>query len=234
MSQPLPAPSRRPSASADIGSSTGAGAEQLRLDAQPAVLADIYEGHVNLAVWRAGLPPSLRLAAQTLGQTQPRLRLATSGSATDLHAALRAGLPDEPANDALLARLQLCVTLFAELLEPQRIGLRLEMLDRAMCPRFHVDHLAVRLVTTLCGPATQWLPEPAVDRRWLGRAGAFQPDEATGLLREPAAVQQLQAGDVALLKGEGWVGNEGHGLVHRSPPVASGERRLVLTLDTVA
>ncbi len=234
MSQPLPAPSRRPSASADIGSSTGAGAEQLRLDAQPAVLADIYEGHVNLAVWRAGLPPSLRLAAQTLGQTQPRLRLATSGSATDLHAALRAGLPDEPANDALLARLQLCVTLFAELLEPQRIGLRLEMLDRAMCPRFHVDHLAVRLVTTLCGPATQWLPEPAVDRRWLGRAGAFQSDETTGLLRERTAVQQLQAGDVALLKGEGWVGNEGRGLVHRSPPVPAGERRLVLTLDTVA
>jgi hypothetical protein len=34
-----------------------------------------------------------------------------------------------------------------------------------------------------------------------------------------------------LLKGERWQGNEGRGLVHRSPPLVAGERRLLLTLD---
>ncbi|WP_280109885.1 DUF1826 domain-containing protein [Azospirillum sp. B506] len=42
----------------------------------------------------------------------------------------------------------------------------------------------------------------------------------------------MSAGDVALLKGEGWPGNRGRGLVHRSPPAApSGAPRLLLCLD---
>jgi hypothetical protein len=42
---------------------------------------------------------------------------------------------------------------------------------------------------------------------------------------------QLNAGDVALFKGERWQGNEGRGIIHRSPVPVAGERRLVLTLD---
>ncbi|WP_332310868.1 DUF1826 domain-containing protein [Alteromonas pelagimontana] len=44
-------------------------------------------------------------------------------------------------------------------------------------------------------------------------------------------IQTIQCGDVALLKGELWEGNENAGLVHRSPPIAAGEKRLLLTLD---
>ncbi len=45
-------------------------------------------------------------------------------------------------------------------------------------------------------------------------------------------VQYLQAGDVAVLKGEKWQGNEGAGLVHRSPSGQQG--RLLLSLDWLA
>jgi hypothetical protein len=45
-------------------------------------------------------------------------------------------------------------------------------------------------------------------------------------------IQTLQAGDVALLKGENWQGNEGAGLVHRSPSGQQG--RLLLSLDWLA
>jgi hypothetical protein len=34
-----------------------------------------------------------------------------------------------------------------------------------------------------------------------------------------------------LLKGEAWIGNENGGLVHRSPNLTGGARRLLLTLD---
>jgi hypothetical protein len=44
-------------------------------------------------------------------------------------------------------------------------------------------------------------------------------------------IGQIASGDVALLKGEKWHGNEGFGLIHRSPQLAAGERRLILTLD---
>ena len=44
-------------------------------------------------------------------------------------------------------------------------------------------------------------------------------------------IQQLQSGDVAVLKGELWAGNENAGLVHRSPAVGSGANRLLLSMD---
>lgn len=45
-------------------------------------------------------------------------------------------------------------------------------------------------------------------------------------------IRSLQAGQVAILKGEKWLGNEGAGLIHRSP--ASEQRRLLLSLDWLA
>lgn len=44
----------------------------------------------------------------------------------------------------------------------------------------------------------------------------------------------MQPGHVALVKGERWLGNEGRGLIHRSPSLAPGQRRLLLTLDWLA
>ena len=44
-------------------------------------------------------------------------------------------------------------------------------------------------------------------------------------------IQSANEGDVCLLKGESWQGNEGRGLIHRSPQVKSGQRRLFLSLD---
>lgn len=120
-------------------------------------------------------------------------------------------------------------------------GLRLTALDRAMCPRFHVDKIPCRLVTTYQGIATEWLPHHHVDRSKLGAGSEGKSDEQSGLFQNLEDIQRLHQGEVALLKGEGWEGNEGAGLVHRSPamPViadsvkmhAVSERRLLLTLD---
>ena len=46
-------------------------------------------------------------------------------------------------------------------------------------------------------------------------------------------IRQLETGHVALLKGESWQGNEGKGIVHRSPHSDSNYRRLYLTIDFV-
>lgn len=95
-----------------------------------------------------------------------------------------------------------------------------------MCPRFHVDHVPVRLLTTYAGVGSQWLKEGAMDRRRLAQPEAEPVD--------PQVIQQFCCGDVGLLKGEKWHGNEGLGLIHRSPEPAPGERRLILTLDWLA
>lgn len=81
----------------------------------------------------------------------------------------------------------------------------------------------MRLLTTYAGSGSQWLEEGVIDRSRLQ-------------LDQPAVdnIRQLAAGDVALLKGEKWIGNEGAGLIHRSPLTAPGERRLLLSLDWLA
>lgn len=100
-----------------------------------------------------------------------------------------------------------------------------------MCPRFHVDRLGCRLITTHSSFATEWLPHPCVDRARPGVVGAGLADQESGVYASEHDIRRRETGDVALLKGEGWDGNEGRGNVHRSPAVPDGEKRLMLTLD---
>ena len=84
----------------------------------------------------------------------------------------------------------------------------------------------MRLITTYAGVGSQWLEEGVMERSQLGQP---QAEPIRGSL-----IQQVNAGEVALLKGEKWHGNEGAGLIHRSPALEPGERRLILTLDWLA
>jgi hypothetical protein len=111
------------------------------------------------------------------------------------------------------------------------LGVRVAVLDAAMCPRFHADYVAMRLVCTYVGPTTEYLSEDGVDRSHLGYAPGKPADELTGLLRPGARVQRAPVGALVLLKGEGFPGNEGRGAVHRSPAATATDPRLVLTID---
>lgn len=197
----------------------------------PRALTQILDDGVNLAVWQRQLPLHISdFAAMVLSMEQSLaqswvLDLPEEDSQPELNG-LAAGFSDLQGYEGFRADVAWLVGAFACLLGATRVGLRLRTLDKAMCPRFHVDHVPVRLVTTYAGPGSQWLEEGAMDRRWLARPEA-EP-------RDPQMIQQLGHGDVALLKGEKWLGNEGFGLIHRSPEPTQGERRLILTLDWLA
>ncbi len=199
-------------------------------DPSPGVLAEVLRDDVNLSVWQRRLPAHLQdFCQQLLASGEP---LAES-RVIECERAWRSGLQDlarsfagPEGHAAFIADVVWLVEAFSELLDAQRVGLRLRVLDKAMCPRFHVDHVPVRLISTYAGIASHWLEEGAMDRRRLGEAGA-EPSDAT-------RIHALQPGDVALLKGEGWQGNEGAGLIHSSPQPKPGERRLLLTLDWLA
>lgn len=131
-----------------------------------------------------------------------------------------------------LEDLNMLVSAFCELFDRREAGLRLRTLDNAMCPRFHVDRVPARMICSYGGIGTEWLPEYALNRRKLGMGGCGVPDAESGLIADPTAIRQMPAYAVGLMKGENWEGNEGHGLVHRSPqPTAVQPRRLLLTLD---
>lgn len=191
----------------------------------PQVLAEVLQDGVNLAVWRRRLPAQLEdFAALVISLGQPL----ADQRVIDVDEEQKPILPDllrEAADlhgyEAFVADVTWLVAAYTCLVGARRVGLRLRVLDGPMCPRFHVDNVPLRLLTTYVGPGSEWLRERDSGRGELHTA-------------EPSVdnIQHLQAGEVAILKGEKWQGNEGAGLVHRSPSAQQG--RLLLSLDWLA
>lgn len=198
---------------------------------QAEIFADIYQEQSNIAIWRRDLPLKLQhYIAEFLHSNRP-LQASMTVAPQNVYASINELLGDTDENNPLSADIAELVDMFCYLFELKQVGLRLTTLDRAMCPRFHVDSVPCRLVTTYQGPSSQWLPHQAVDRTKLGKGNKGLPDEHSGIYQNLTDICQLNTGDVALLKGERWEGNENAGLVHRSPAINEGERRLLLTLD---
>lgn len=197
----------------------------------PEVMAKILDENVNLVLWQRQLPVHIvDFGALLLSLDEPLadafvVEVPNENAQPNLQG-LASRFNDLEGYAGLIAYVSWLVRAYACLLGAKRIGLRLRALDKAMCPRFHVDHVPVRLITTYAGIGSQWLEEGAMERSQLGQPQA-EPTRA-------ALIQQVNAGEVALLKGEKWQGNEGAGLIHRSPALGPGERRLILTLDWLA
>lgn len=197
----------------------------------PTILADIYQPENNIAIWPRTLPAGLSAEIDDLLKKTNHIALVQTVTPADVKQNLVEALPEHPVVAKLSQDIAQLVDMFCVLFDLKEAGLRLTRLDRAMCPRFHVDHLPCRLVTTYTGAATQWLQNEAVDRTFLGAGNRGLPDAESGIFKDAKAIQQLNAGDVALLKGSGWEGNDANGLVHRSPSLGDDEHRLLLTLD---
>lgn len=195
----------------------------------PQVLAEVLAPEVNLAVYERQLSVEVeQFVSQLLALGQPLAESLSIDWVEDVPPAavrnLACGYQHIPGHAAFLADLNWLLSAYACLLGAKRIGLRLRILEQAMCPRFHVDHVPLRLITSYAGAGSQWLREDAMSRASLADAAAQQVSE----------IEQVAVGAVALVKGEKWLGNEGRGLIHRSPPVPANTRRLLLTLDWLA
>ncbi|MEZ8688354.1 DUF1826 domain-containing protein [Vibrio splendidus] len=197
---------------------------------QPTVLADIYQSDINIAVWQRQFDEDLTMAISEFIASNPNFSKSISLSPDNAFDKLEFATGGT-ASKALLENMAELVDMFCCLFDLEEVGLRLAVLNKAMCPRFHFDQVPCRLVTTYHGVATQWLPNESVDRSKLGRGSNGQPDSVSGLYNDESDIQKMTSGDVALLKGERWSGNENAGLVHRSPVTSPNETRLLLTLD---
>lgn len=197
----------------------------------PDILTEVYQQDTNMVVWQRDSDAALQQAIDAFLSEKDgykRNMAITPELALDtIHKAL--GNTDDVL--PLSQNIAELVEMFCCLFDLERAGLRLTILDSAMCPRFHVDRVPCRLVTTYKGVATQWLPHSLINRSALGMRAVKDAQDQSGLYQSKEDIQQLTEGDVALLKGELWPGNENAGLVHRSPAVGVGEKRLLLTLD---
>ena len=105
------------------------------------------------------------------------------------------------------------------------VGVRLLTLNKPMCPRFHVDQIPCRLLITISGGGTEWIPNEDVD--WEVFEDTTNQDVP---LKEKKKVKQFKAGEWSLLKGGTWQ-SQFKGVVHRSPNI--NEDRLMLSLDPI-
>lgn len=190
-------------------------------DFHPSALAEIYQTEINIAIWQRSLEPDLHNYAKQLINVAPHWQIRFIDRPPLVAAQLANALPLLSGRQALIDDIALLADMFSCLFELDHVGVRMAVLRKAMCPNFHVDRIPCRLLCTYAGAGTFWHSSEQVD--YLGNS-AVSP-------KAGAMQKQLSLGDVVLLKGESWEGNEGHGLVHRSPPASDVSPRLVLTLD---
>lgn len=196
-------------------------------DKQPTVLSDIYKEEINIAIWRRQKQFLVKEFLALNPTFQKEMILTPEDALSRISESFDNNMTEVSEDIALL------VDMFCYLFELKQAGMRLKVLDKAMCPKFHVDKVPCRLVTTYQGIATQWLPHELVDQTKLGWGCDGLPDSESGLYQSESDIQQLDCGDVALIKGTLWEGNENAGLVHRSPGLIANEKRLILTLDFI-
>lgn len=197
------------------------------------VLAHIFDPEVSIAIYpRSSINPITRGLDQLIadGTLGAGLRLTVeAGQPLPLPQ-----WPETPGITEWLMDIAYLVEIYSELLGCRQVRLRLEVVRRAMCPRFHVDRVGIRLLCTYRGSATEWLDDRYADRTRLGANSQGLPDEESGLIRDPAAVHRASPFAIVLLKGALWPGNESRGAIHRSPTVPAAEApRVLVALDAL-
>ena len=193
--------------------------------------SEVKEVDVNLFCWQRELSAALAAYVQHLLEVPlPPIRQplhldqleqdlgqarASWGTTTNMEGA-----------DAFWADVYALCSDFLRLSASSTVTAHLKVIDHNACTKFHIDAYRLRLLTTYVGEGTEWLPETAVNRSALGTSNER-------IVKDPSQVQQMQAGVVAILKGEAaFAERRTKGIVHRSPQIAeTGQKRLVLRLD---
>jgi hypothetical protein len=206
------------------------------IGALPECLSRIREPQRRLAIWERRIPAGI--SAWLARDFRPpggdcRGALLPDGDAsTVLDALLKPAFGSDGDDPAFCASFQQWkrdlqdLIVLAKRVAPQTSGLmlRLQRLEDAGCPLFHVDRVPLRLLCVYLGAGTEWLPEDAVDRSRLGTG-------SNASVRDWSAVQRIGSGHVAVMKGDRYPGNAGRGLVHRSPDASPAQPRILAAID---
>jgi len=114
------------------------------------------------------------------------------------------------------------------------------------CPRFHLDHVPVRLIMSFVGPGCDYIPESKgessnVDRSALNTLDLDDSIRANRIIvPDEKFVVHSRRGEAVVLMGREWdtvdeAGNDATGILHaaahKSPSISPFEGRVLLTVD---
>ncbi len=128
-------------------------------------------------------------------------------------------------NENLLEDILNLLVLYEQVTKVSSFQVSLNTISTNMCRRFHADNNELRMLCTYYGPGTLWLPDYAVDRKaYLDRK------DNQKILLDESLVQQVDTGDVVILKGSLYPG--AIPVLHRSPGIEeNGGERILLSID---
>lgn len=196
--------------------------------------ARILRPDLNVCVWRRGLAPTLDAWLHRLVRDLVHDVVINASFDHGSILSLFSGLPVGEESRAWTADVTRLAALFSRLTGSASFQASLATVQTNKCRKFHTDYKALRLVCTYAGPGTEWVDDRDVDRDALGHEESCFDTANARIVPHARNIERARPGDVVLLKGELFPGNAGRGAVHRSPPIEStGERRIVLTLDTL-
>lgn len=207
------------------------------------VLHDILQPAVSLSLWQRS--PDLDLAAWLSQRLQAGCALDCygSGDAIDVPALVDQALcaagsiprtPDAEPRQRFIADVRELVALFCALRPEGKqhvLHVKLSMVDKADCPVLHTDWVTLRMICTYVGAGTEYAAAHAVTRAALCRPLGSHAETNAAILRDPQGLRRMPPFAVGVMKGNGYPGHAGRGLVHRSPPTGSG-RRIKLIIDS--
>lgn len=196
-------------------------------------VARILRPELNVCVWRRELAPTLEAWLHRLARDLVHDVVINASFDHGSILSLFSGLPEGEESRASTADVTRLAALFSRLTGSASFQASLATVETNKCRKFHTDYKRLRLVCTYAGPGTEWVDDRDVDRDALGHEESCFDTANARIVPHGRNIQRARPGDVVLLKGELFPGNAGRGAVHRSPPIeGTGERRIVLTLDT--
>ena len=187
------------------------------------ILQDIHQENKNLAIYQRDIE-SLK---KGLDQAVKRpMEYRANGTVEEITHTLSSYFASaQHLNDVLLQDILNLLGLFEQVTNVSSFRILLATVSTTMCPRFHADNNELRMLCTYYGPGTLWLPDQAVDRKAYRTGKGNQ-----NILLDESLVQQVDTGDVVILKGALYPG--ANPVLHRSPNIQeNGEERILLSID---
>ncbi len=132
------------------------------------------------------------------------------------------GLADVEGYDSFFAWSQKWISEFARRVDGKAVNLKLIHARQPMCPRFHMDFVPMRFISTLSGPGSEWVK--GEDVRYLADGTISQELNSK-------EIQYMKPGSVGFFRGCYGQTTPTGGVVHRSPQ--SNQDRVLLKMDLV-
>ena len=181
-------------------------------------LACLFDGNTAGVIWRRRMQERMQSWLDALPVDQlptGRIVLPVSQVRSAVTELMNISeMPDCAERKLLLDDICLLAHEFDELFAPAYLRLRFDVVTTNKCPKFHIDHVAARLLCTYRGTGTEY---------------SFLDDQ-----KRPAEIFPTPNCAAIVLRGTKWPTDCANNLVHRSPEINDGNKtRLLFVIDPV-